>query len=223
MSFDTLAPHYRWLETVVAGELLQRCRTRYLGELRHANHVLVIGPGRGRFVRSVLTTASSARLTLVDSSSGMLRRIARDLRSSGDGADRVRFVHADIRSWTPEEDGFDAIASHFVLDCFAPEELGSIVARVASWSTPRSLWLVSDFQIPRHGWKRWRARAIHALMYAAFRRVTSISARAVSPPDPFLERAGFSLAGRQELNHGLLHADLWRRAPLDRVVGTGSY
>src|SRR5439155_22241467 len=33
MSFDTLAPHYRWMEFILAGKKLQRCRTAFLDEI----------------------------------------------------------------------------------------------------------------------------------------------------------------------------------------------
>ena len=106
--------------------------------------------------------------------------------------------------------GFDAIVSHFFLDCFTAEELAAIVRRVADWSAPGALWVVSDFRVPDRGWRRRRAQAIHALMYTALRYVTRISARAVSPPDASLARAGFALISRHVSNQGLLHADLWR-------------
>jgi len=219
LGFDALAPHYRWLEAVLAGPLLQRCRTRHIEALSESRDVLVLGPGRGRFVRRLLDTAPRARLTLVDSSLEMLRRVERDLQAAGVESARVRFVHADIRTWIPERPAFDAIASHFFLDCFAAEELAAIVRRVADWSAPGALWVVSDFRVPDRGWRRRRAQAIHALMYTAFRYVTRISARAVSPPDASLSRAGFALVSRHVSNQGLLHADLWRLAPAD---GCGS-
>ncbi len=115
--------------------------------------------------------------------------------------------------------GFDAIVSHFFLDCFTAEELAAIVRRVADWSAPGALWVVSDFRVPDRGWRRRRAQAIHALMYTALRYVTRISARAVSPPDASLARAGFALISRHVSNQGLLHADLWRLAPAN---GCGS-
>lgn len=30
MSFDRIAPHYRWLEAILAGNVLQRARTAWL-------------------------------------------------------------------------------------------------------------------------------------------------------------------------------------------------
>ena len=65
--------------------------------------------------------------------------------------------------------------------------------------------------MPERGWRRWRARAIHALMYAFFRVATRLPARRHTNPDPFLLRAGFRLRGRRTSEWGLLQADLWQR------------
>ena len=43
MSFDLLAPHYRWMEFILAGEKLQRCRTAFLDELPAARNILLVG------------------------------------------------------------------------------------------------------------------------------------------------------------------------------------
>jgi len=211
MSFDTLAPHYRWMEVVLAGPLLQRCRTEYLDEVSGAREVLVLGPGRSGFTRALLDCAPAAHATLVDSSPGMLARLGADLAARGVPASRFSLVCADVRTWNGPPEAVDVVATHFFLDCFAPAELDAVVARVAGWTRPGARWLLSDFQVPPRGWQRYRARSIHALMYAFFRPATGISARRVTPPDEPLAGAGFLLEHRRTSNHGLLHADLWRR------------
>lgn len=213
MSFDALAPHYRWMEAVAAGSLLQRCRTRFLREAITARRVLVLGPGRGRFVRAVLDVNAECRMTLVDSSARMLERIQRDLDRRRVPEGRVTFQHDDIRTWEGTPGAFDVVASHFFLDCFRASEIEAIVPRVARAATDDARWLLSDFAVPERGWARWRARGIHAAMYGFFRATAGISAHRLTGPDPYLARAGFRLHHRARLNFGLLHADVWRRAP----------
>src|SRR5712671_6722984 len=48
VNFDVLARHYRWMELVLAGEKLQRCRTAFLGEIPAARNILLLGEGHGR-------------------------------------------------------------------------------------------------------------------------------------------------------------------------------
>ncbi|WP_415911154.1 hypothetical protein [Oleiharenicola sp. Vm1] len=106
---------------------------------------------------------------------------------------------------------FDAVATHFFLDCFARPQLDAVVAGLAGAATPDATWVISDFAVPPHGWARQRARAVHALMYAFFRVATRLPARRLTPPDALLAAQGFVLGGRRTFNHGLLQADWWQR------------
>jgi hypothetical protein len=77
---------------------------------------------------------------------------------------------------------------------------------------PGACWLVSDFQVPKTGFKRLRAQVIHRLMYGFFRIVTKLPASALVSPQPFLRRYGFVCVRRAEFDSGLLCAELWKRA-----------
>jgi ubiquinone/menaquinone biosynthesis C-methylase UbiE len=211
VSFDLLAPHYRWLEAVLAGPRLQRCRTAWMEELGGCRDVLIAGVGRGRCLRQYALRFPHLRITAIDASARMLAYAERTARRAGIGVERVQFIHATLPDWRPPAAGFDAIVTLFFLDCFAPEELGRAISVLASAARPRARWFVGDFAIPANGAARWRARAVHALMYAFFRRTTGIGARHVTAPDALLARHGFSLAGRRTSEWGLLHSDLWMR------------
>jgi len=209
MSFDRLAPHYGWMETVLAGPRLQRVRTTWIGELAGCRHLLVAGVGHGPALATVLRLHPALRITCVDASAGMLHHARRRAQRAGADLTRLTFVHAALPGWQPAE-RFDAIATHFFLDCFSPEQLGVVVAELAALAAPGARWIVSDFALPAHGARRWRARAIHALMYRFFRVATRLPARRWTSPDPLLERAGFRLSGRRTSEWGLLQADLWQ-------------
>ncbi len=207
MSFDTLAPHYRWLEAVIAGRILQRARLAHLAALDDAQHILLVGEGPGRFLAALRTRRPDVALTVLDASAAMLRQARR-----ADPSPRTRFEQVDLRHWSPPTAAWDAIVTHCVLDCFAPATLGRVVATLASAAAPRATWLVTDFTLPaERGWRRLRARGAHALMYGTFRLATRLEARTLTPPDPHLARAGFSLRARRTFNHGLLQADHWQR------------
>lgn len=210
MSFDLLAPHYGWMEKVLAGPRLQRVRTTWLGELAGCRRLLVAGVGHGPDLPVVLQAHLQLHITCVDASAGMLRH-ARD-RAERAGADlsRLVFVRAELPDWRAPAP-FDAIATHFFLDCFPPEMLAAVIASLSAAATPDARWIISDFTVPERGWRRLRARAIHALMYAFFRVTTRLPAGHWTKPDPMLERAGFRLSGRHTSEWGLLQADLWQR------------
>lgn len=211
MSFELLAPHYGWMESVLAGPRLQRVRTTWIGELAGCRRLLVAGVGHGPDLAAVLQAHPQLHVTCLDASAGMLRHARRRAARAGADLSRLEFVHTTLPGWTPTGP-FDAVATHFFLDCFPPAQLREVVASLAAAATPEARWIVSDFAVPDHGLRRWRARAVHALMYLFFRYVTRLPARRLTPPDAFLGAAGFQLAGRRTSEWGLLQADLWRRA-----------
>lgn len=211
MSFDLLAPHYTWMEKVLAGPRLQRCRVTWLDALAGCEDLLIVGVGHGHFLKRCAQRFPRARITSVDASAGMLRR-ARRHAEHVPHVERLEFVHAALPDWPPPAGAYDAIVTHFFLDCFAGEELRVVIGQLAAAARPEAVWLLSDFAIPRGGFARQRARAVHALMYGFFRRVTRLRARRLTEPDPLLQAKGFRLAGRKPSEWGLLRADVWLRA-----------
>jgi SAM-dependent methyltransferase len=210
VSFDRLAPHYTWMERVLAGPRLQRARIAWLEALAPREHVLIAGVGHGHFLATAAKRFPHLRFTCVDASGGMLAEAGRRARRHGI-ADRVEFVPGALPAWQPPRATFDAIATNFFLDCFAAPELALVVNALAESARADATWLLADFTVPARGLGRQRARAVHALMYAFFRRATKISARRVTPPEPFLRAAGFALVARKSFEWGLLHADRWER------------
>jgi ubiquinone/menaquinone biosynthesis C-methylase UbiE len=212
MSFDLLAPHYRWMEFVLAGGKLQRCRTAFFDKIGPAQNVLILGEGNGRFLVELRPKLPSATFTILDASPKMLEQARKRVLRAGLDPAGIRFLHQDILDWEPEPASADLIVTHFFLDCFSEAQLDTIISRVARAAAPQAVWLLADFAVPASGFPRLRARAIHALMYAFFRLATRLPARALSSPAHFLERKGFVLQEQMTYEWGLLHSDFWRRA-----------
>jgi len=207
MNFDRLAPHYDWMEAVLAGRLLQRARTSALHELGGCRNILSIGEGHGRFAQACLSAHPDARLTCVEASAGMIRKAQKRL---GAMASRIRWQNCSFLEW--ESTGrFDALVCCFFLDCFPMRELSAVIDKASRCATPDARWLIADFGIPASGPRRWRARLIHWSMYRFFRTVVGLPARRLVSPDPMLQQRGFRLESRSEFEWGLLRADLWRR------------
>lgn len=214
-NFDWLAPHYRWLEAVLAGGKLQRCRTAQLGAVGTPRRILLVGEGNGRFLAACHAAFPAARITVVEASGAMLARArARWERGAGGGAAaRVEFFHSRVEHWAAPPGEFDLVVTHFFLDCFRPGQLDELIPRLAASAAPGARWLVADFQVPATGVvRRLRAELILALMYWFFRWGTGLPASELTPPDGRLAAAGFRLRARREMEWGLLHTDLWEQA-----------
>ncbi len=211
MSFDTLAPVYRGMEAVLAGNILQRCRETFLPRMTACRRALILGEGPGRFLSALLRANPGIEATCIERSPRMIGQARKNLARLGLDLNRVEFINADVRTWAPLRNGYDLVATHFFLDCFKQDELESLIVKTSAAATETATWVVSDFCLPDRGWRRVRAKLVLASMYAFFRVVAGLSAKSLTPPDPFLCGAGFRLAGRHHFNHGLVQSDLWLR------------
>ncbi|MGZ4988307.1 MAG: class I SAM-dependent methyltransferase [Limisphaerales bacterium] len=211
MSFDLLAPHYRWMEAVLAGEKLQRCRVYWLNSARDCRRALLVGEGNGRFLQVCAQALPQAHFTVVDASSEMLRQAERRWKSSGGDSTHAQFLQATAPGLNLPDKTFDLIVTNCFLDCFTPEQLQQVIAELAGCASDSAIWLVTDFAVPQRGWPKWRAKAVLRAAYTFFRLTARISAREICSPDPFLARTGFELKGRIEADAGLIYSALWQR------------
>lgn len=205
MSFDRLAPHYRWLEWVTAGRVLQQARVAHLAALDSSENILLVGEGPGRFLNALRARRPDVPITVVDSSEHMLA-MAQEVALGPTTFEQVDLTHTALPSKR-----WDAVVSHCFLDCFAPATLEHVITNLAQAATPQADWLITDFALPTAGWQRTRARLIHALMYRTFRLTTHLEAHRWTDPSPNLRTRGFQLTQRIPFNHGLIHADRWQR------------
>lgn len=213
MSFDTLAPHYRWMEWLFARGKMQRCRTAFLQSIPAPGHALLCGEGNGRFLESFCRQFPASHVTVLDSSEAMLHQARENLSRAGLDKARVSFVLEDVLSWEPPEATFDLIVTCFFLDCFREEDLRRIMPRIARAAKPQAQWLYADFQVSGSVLSRLRSHLTVQFLYAFFTRVTQIKAHALVSPEPFLLQAGFTRRQRRESDWGRLYSEWWNRLP----------
>jgi ubiquinone/menaquinone biosynthesis C-methylase UbiE len=211
MSFDRLAPHYRWMEFVLAGQKLQRCRTAFLERVSAPEHILIWGEGNGRFLVECCRKWRDAQIVCADASERMLALANERIERFRLNTTRIEFLRADVLEWSPMKKTFDLVVTHFFLDCFRADQLQQIIDKVACAARPNASWLLADFHTPLAGFQRWRATLILKLMYVFFRVVTRLPARRLTSPDPYLTNNEFFLRERRVSEWGLLHSDLWQR------------
>ena len=197
------------MEWILAGPKLQRCRAAFLDGLPEPRRVLIVGQGHGRFLAELLRRHPQVRCTCVDSSRRMMEVTRRRLATLGLEAEGVEYIHADIMQWPAPPAAYDLVVTHFVLDCFRPEQLAKVLPSLAAAATPDARWLVADFQEPAAGLAKGRARAILDVMYLFFRWAVGLPASKLTPPDSLLAQCGFRLRERRTFEWGLLHSDLW--------------
>lgn len=207
MNFDRLAPFYDTIEALTAGGHVQRARVAWLDQLKGKRRILTLGEGHGRFLAAALEALPDAEFVVVEGSPKMM---ARAQRRTASYAGRVIWHNVDVFAWEPDV-RFDAVVTCFFLDCFPPDALTKLIARVAQWTELEALWLVVDFTMPERGLSRWRARLAHGLMYTFFRALVGLPARRLTPPDADLEKQRFQLEHHRTFDWGLIRSDVWRK------------
>lgn len=209
--FDSLAGVYCWMEYLSFGPMLKDCRFYFLDHCASVRTAIVLGDGDGRFTARLLATNSNVQVDAVDSSVAMLaelhRRAAHKVPSAGA---RLQTIHADLRRFTPNRNGYDLVVSHFFLDCLTDEEVAALVERMLQHLTPGATWLVSEFAIPEKGWRRVLGRVLVGFLYFAFNKMTNLQVRQIPDYAKILIRYGFRRQRQVRFLGGLLVAEVWK-------------
>lgn len=213
--FDRVAGVYQLLEKAVFRSALQKTRCGFLDALPCQGKVLVLGEGDGRFLKAAVEAKKELRFVAIDPSQAM-QATARG-RLLPEERERVEFVHARVEDWLegdarPAGEAFDAVVTHFFLDCFSNQELQSLVPRLASRLRPGGVWVVSEFRTPSAPWW-WRmaGRGLIAVMYGFFRITAGLQATELPDHRKPLREAGLVLPADAErvALRGLLASELW--------------
>jgi cyclopropane fatty-acyl-phospholipid synthase-like methyltransferase len=205
IDFDGLAAFYRPLELLAFGRDLERARFCFINELRDCRRILVLGEGDGRFLARLVRTVPGAWIHCVDSSPAM-QELAIS-RISGTGAEgRVTFEQADMLSGSLDPGTYDAVVTLFFLDCFTPEQVAAVVARVRQGLRGCARWLFADFALPRRGILRLRARIWLKVLYLFFGWSTSMAVRSLPPSEDILMKSGFRRVATRDFQWGLVRS-----------------
>ena len=201
MNCDPIARWYRFLERGGFGRALERCRLAFLGEIRDAKRILVLGEGDGRFLVRLVEQNASASIDYVDLSGRMLE-LARERAGTG----RVTYHQGNALTIPLPEGEFDLVCTHFFLDCLNERDAAALVARAGRASARNARWLVSEFDN-----RQWWHGVIVGGLYLFFRIATGLKTRRLVRHFPLLEKAGFHLEMRRTAIGGLLVSELWSR------------
>jgi ubiquinone/menaquinone biosynthesis C-methylase UbiE len=207
VSFDRVASHYRWLETLVFGNQLQQARVAFMREIGSPRRVLIVGEGDGRFLAEFVRSHPAAAVDCIEASGQMIELARRSL----DPQACVNFIQTDIGEAELAPNFYDLVVTHFFLDCLGEGALAAVIVKLANSATPDAQWLVADFSEPSKSWRRLPARFLIALMYFFFRLAAGIEARQLVDYRPLLQAEGFVLAEALQSPNEIIRSERWRR------------
>jgi len=209
MNADPLARIYRWLEYLSFGPFLTLSRDYYLHELAESKRILILGGGDGRILPKLLRINTQAQIDWIDNSARM-RALARSRIPPIDQS-RVIFHATDLLRWTPSPSAYDAIVTHYVLDCFSTGELKKLLPQLIAGITPQARWVIAEFQIPTHAFLRPLMRLLVALMYQLFGWTTGLRNQRLPDYEPLLRAQSLVCRHRHSWLGGFVTAQLWMR------------
>lgn len=205
------------MEYLSFGPMLERCRFWYIPACAASRHALILGDGDGRFTASLLVTNPELKADVVDGSAAMLVALkclvgqtAKDFRAESDSL-RLNTFKADIREFIPPGNAYDLVVTHFFLDCLTPEEIDSLIERVLPHLNSNAVWLVSEFAIPEHGWRKMAANGLIRGLYFAFSVMTGLQVNQLPDYASIFARHNFQRAHQTRFLGGLLVAEVWQR------------
>lgn len=208
MKIGRLARWYRWIEYAAFGRALELCRFTFLPQIASAHRVLILGEGDGRALERLLTVAPAACFDVAELSPEMIALARRCTNNS----DRVSFRCGDARAEIWPAAHYDAIVTHFFLDCFDETDALRLIRQLANTLTPDGIWLISEFAVPKAGWQRLHAQIWVWTMYRFFRVTTNLSPKSLPPIEALMREAGMRRLEQEKRRNGLIVSEIWRHA-----------
>ena len=219
--FCRLARAYHSLETLAFGDTLQCARVACLSLLVDAEKILILGEGDGRFLRALLAANPSCGVTVVDRSPAMLALARR--RLSPVQQDRVDFRLEDVIRLDFQSEAFDAVVTHFFLDCFRGDTLSALMPKVAASLRSGGQWLLADFVEPLgEGVGASLRRFALRVLYAFFRTTCGIEGQHVVNPGDLMRAAGFREIRRKVFLGDWVVSLAWEKVSVPVMPAAGS-
>ena len=208
-NFDRVARLYRWSEYLALGRLLEHIRFHFLPQLQGCTNALILGDGDGRFLARLMQQNPALHATAVDTSATMLHLLRRRcMQSAPAAATRLSTIHRSALE-VDAPPHTDLIVTHFLLDCLTQPQVDAFAQRLGEQVQRGCLWVVSDFEVPRHPLLRPLGAAYIRTLYLAFRVLTGLRVTHLPDPQSALTAAGFSRIERHERLGGLVYTELW--------------
>ena len=181
-NFDSVAPIYDNLSTLVFGKTMFNAQTIFLREIEQGATVLILGGGTGWLLAEVLRINLTCKIWYVEASSNMIMLAKKKISSAE--MYRVNFVHGTEDS-IPAEISFDVVITPFYLDLFCNNSCHVVIQKIKSSLHAKGIWIITDFV--RTAW--WHYGMLF-LMYRFFEITSHIEATRLPDWESTLKQNG---------------------------------
>lgn len=136
-SFDSIAPYYDRLASIVFGSSIRKAQTCYLNQIPAEAKVLVIGGGTGWWLKELQKLNPQCTIWFIEASKKMLDKA---MRNSKGNIIPIHGSENDVPSFK-----FDVVITYFFLDMFNGPEMKRVISCIDGSLKKEGLWLISDF------------------------------------------------------------------------------
>ena len=206
-NFNNIAPLYQIGEFLCFRNLLQESRIQFTDNLTFPKFVLLLGEGRGYFLKSLLSLNKKCFVTVVESSSVMIR-YQKSIIPKKD-LDRVYFKNISLENFYSNKK-FDLVCSFYFWDCFSIGEINFLLPRVVKVLSDRGYWINADFV--DLGFKDNKINFLKLrIMYFLFKIFTGIKASKVAPFKNHAEANSLYLRDSKEIQTKFIKSELFQK------------
>jgi ubiquinone/menaquinone biosynthesis C-methylase UbiE len=202
-SFCHVARAYNFLEKLVFRNALEQTRFACLDTIYEAERILLVGEGDGRFLAKLTSINTDCKITVLDTSPIMLALAKTRVSPVFQG--KIQFCKEDAKTFPFPAESFDAVVSHFFLDCFNENTLTILLKKLSSTLRPNGKWLIADFAEPSLNTLPGLLQFLSLrILYTFFGFSCGIEARRVIAPHKILSANGLIESHSNSYFKGLL-------------------
>ena len=210
MEFNKIAPYYSFLESLLFGGALQASRTSFIHHLVDSENILLIGEGRGRLLKELLTLNPKAEVKVIEQSTRMIEKMKWDLKQFD--LKKVTFINESFLTYQGTYQ-FDAVCTCFFFDCFESPEVKNGVGKIASLLKAGGLWMNADFRFFSNDalHQRIAHQILIQFLYGFFHLTSSLSATTLVCVQTLACKCGFKVVETFEHAFLPLGSEVYRR------------
>lgn len=142
--YRIIGPVYDFLSTIYSGRQIFNAKTAMNADLNEDDTVLFAGAGHG--LDAIDAAQRGAKVTVVDLSATMLKRIERNLEGKT-FKHPIRLVHSDILKFD-ETGQYDQVVANFFLNVFPEDLMVRVMQHLGTLAKADGRFVVGDFRYP---------------------------------------------------------------------------
>lgn len=182
-NFDKIAKYYDVLSALVFGKSIERSQNVFNNEILNGTKILIIGGGTGKFLQTLVTTRSDLDIVYLESSEKMLQLAFRRLEKVNHKC-KIMFKIGNENT-IEENEKFDIIVTHFILDLYQKEELVELMNKLYQHLRHKGFWIFSDFKY-QSSFINWKYILLKT-MYLFFNKMAKVQAKRLENFDLFFQ------------------------------------